>query len=154
MFPWLGYVTHFTSPATFGPKTFLTFASVLIRREVFAEIGLLDERYFMYFEDSDFCFRSRIAGWQLAIAADTAVLHKEGGSIERKKNRLMERIVTTSGLHFLRRHASAPPISMTLFVMSRIGKRLVFADLSGVRAVALGVFDWWQKRFTVFQGGS
>jgi hypothetical protein len=42
---------------------------------------------------------------------------------------------------------------MTLFVMSRISKRLVFADLSGVRAVVLGVSDWWQKRFTVFQGG-
>lgn len=153
IFPWFGYVAHFTAPAAFGPKTFLTFASVLIRREVFADIGLLDECYFMYFEDSDFCFRSRTADWQLAIAADTAVLHKEGGSADRTRSGRMQRIVTTSGLHFLRRHAVAPPISMTLFVMSRISKRLVFADLSGVRAVVLGVSDWWQKRFTVFQGG-
>ena len=154
MFPWLGYVAHFTAPAAFGPKTFLTFASVLIRREVFADIGLLDERYFMYFEDSDFCFRSRIAGWQLAIAADTAVLHKEGGSADRRMSGRMQRIVTTSGLHFLRRYAAAPPISMTLFVMSRISKRLVLADLSGLRAVAHGVSDWWQTRSAVFEGGS
>jgi GT2 family glycosyltransferase len=152
MFPWMGYVRHFTAPAPFGEDTFLTFASVLIRRELLLEIGMLDERYFMYFDDSDFCFRARKAGWNLAIAADTAVLHKEGGSIESKKNPLMERIITTSGLRFLRLHSVVPPLSMTLFVLSKWAKRGLRGDMTGMKAVALGVGDWWSDRATVFRG--
>jgi GT2 family glycosyltransferase len=151
---WLGYVTHFTAPTRFGRNTYLTFASVLIRQEVFVDIGLLDERYFMYFDDSDFCFRARSAGWQLAIAPDTAVLHKEGGSTNGERSSLMERIVTTSGLRFLRLHSPFPPIAMTLFVLSKFAKRILRGDFPGVRAVTLGVSDWWHNRSTAFQGGA
>src|SRR5262249_45349062 len=38
-------------------------ASMLIRRAVFDAIGLMDERYFMYFEEVDFCLRARRSGW-------------------------------------------------------------------------------------------
>jgi len=144
--PWFGYVKHFTGPTSFGPDTYLTFASVLIRKQVFLEIGLLDERYFMYFDDSDFCFRARNAGWQLAIAPDTAVLHREGGSLDSKKSPRMERIVTYSGLRFLTLHAPVPFIAMTLFLLAKFAKRLVGGDLSGLRAVGLGVSDWWHDR--------
>jgi GT2 family glycosyltransferase len=154
MLPWMGYVLHFTAPAVFGEDTFLTFASVLIRRELLIEIGLLDERYFMYFDDSDFCFRARKAGWNLTVAADTAVLHKEGGSIESKKNPLMERIITTSGLRFLRLHSPVPPLAMTLFVLSKWAKRGLRGDMTGVKAVTLGIRDWWSDRATAFQGES
>jgi GT2 family glycosyltransferase len=150
----LGYVTQFSKPASFGSNTFLTFASVLIRSEVFTQIGLLDEQYFMYFDDSDYCFRARNAGWKLAIAADTAVLHKEGGTVGREKSLLKERIVTTSGLYFLRRHTAVPPLTMTLFAISRFLKRLLRGDLGGVRAVARGVSDWWHARPAALEQGS
>jgi GT2 family glycosyltransferase len=149
--PWIGYVRHFTAPEAFGEDTFLTFASVLIRRELLLDIGLLDESYFMYFDDSDFCFRTRRAGWTLAIAADTAVLHKEGGSVASRKNPLMERIITTSGLRFLRLHSSVPPVSMALFVLSKWVKRGLRRDIAGMKAVALGIGDWWCGRSTVFR---
>jgi GT2 family glycosyltransferase len=154
MYPWMGYVRHFVSPAKFGQNTFLTFASVLIRRETLLDIGLLDERYFMYFDDSDFCFRARKAGWNLVVATDTAVLHKEGGSLPSKRNPLMERIITTSGLRFLQRHAPVPPIALCLFTLSRWGKRALKGDLAGVKAVTLGVGDWWHHRLTAFRGES
>ena len=38
-------------------------ASLVIRRAAFEAIGLLDENYFMYFEEEDFCLRARKAGW-------------------------------------------------------------------------------------------
>jgi GT2 family glycosyltransferase len=151
---WMGYVTHFLAPATLESNSFLTFASVLIRRELLVEVGLMDESYFMYFDDSDFCFRARRAGWNLAVASDTAVLHKQGGSTEGRKSPQMERIVTTSGLRFLGLHARVPPIAMTLFILSKLAKRLVGGDLKGIRAVVLGVNDWLRERTTVFRSGS
>jgi N-acetylglucosaminyl-diphospho-decaprenol L-rhamnosyltransferase len=56
------------------------FACVLVRREVFEDIGLLDDSYFMYFEDIDFCIRARKAGWRILHDPRPQVIHLEGGS--------------------------------------------------------------------------
>lgn len=56
------------------------FACVLIRAEVFRTVGLLDEKYFMYFEDVDFCRRASRAGWKTLYWPDAKVVHLHGGS--------------------------------------------------------------------------
>lgn len=53
-------------------------ASMVIRREVFANTGLLDERYFLYFEEVDFCRRARRAGWRIWAVPAARVMHLEG----------------------------------------------------------------------------
>src|SRR5581483_2647948 len=45
------------------PTDWIAGASFMIRPEVFDAIGLMDEAYFMYFEEVDFCLRARRAGW-------------------------------------------------------------------------------------------
>jgi GT2 family glycosyltransferase len=57
-----------------------SFACVLIRRQVFEDIGLLDEEFFMYFEDVDFCKRAREAGWNIIHNPNAHVVHLRGGS--------------------------------------------------------------------------
>jgi N-acetylglucosaminyl-diphospho-decaprenol L-rhamnosyltransferase len=57
-----------------------SFACVLIRRRVFEDIGLLDEEFFMYSEDVDFCKRAREAGWQVVNNPNAHVVHLRGGS--------------------------------------------------------------------------
>ncbi len=56
------------------------FACVLVRREVIDAIGLLDEGYFMYFEDVDYCRRARAAGWKVVQWPAAKVVHLLGGS--------------------------------------------------------------------------
>lgn len=55
---------------------------MLIRREVIEQIGYLDENFFAYQEDSDFCRRARLAGWKVFYYPDSRVVHfaGEGGS--------------------------------------------------------------------------
>ena len=74
----LAYSTHFHHPVTLGRDDFLTFASVLVSRDVLLSVGLLHEGYFMYYEDADYCLRARNAGFSLAVAKDTSILHKRG----------------------------------------------------------------------------
>ncbi len=57
-----------------------SFACVLVRRELFEKIGLLDEEFFMYFEDVDFCHRARAAGWPIINNPQAHVVHLRGGS--------------------------------------------------------------------------
>ncbi len=154
----IGFSRHFTALAPLGPDSFLTFASVLLRREMLAQIGLLDDGYFMYFEDADLCFRARAAGWKLVVAPETAVLHKEGGSaggphLPADPARLARsaRIVTASGMRFLSRHGRPRRLAPLLYVLSRLGRRAVRRDIRGVRGVLLGVRDWMRGTPTAFQ---
>lgn len=55
-------------------------ASLLVRRAVFEAVGLLDEQYFMYFEEVDFCRRARLAGWTCWYLPDAHVVHLAGQS--------------------------------------------------------------------------
>ncbi len=55
-------------------------ASFLIDRKVVEKIGLLPEEYFLYYEETDYCFNARNNGFSLGIALESLVYHKEGGS--------------------------------------------------------------------------
>lgn len=50
-------------------------ASVMIRREVLEEIGLFDETFFLYFEETDLCLRAQRAGWGVDYVRDSEVEH-------------------------------------------------------------------------------
>lgn len=58
----------------------VSFACVLIRQTVIAQTGGLDEGFFLYYEDAEFCHRARQAGWQIAYIPDARVVHFRGGS--------------------------------------------------------------------------
>jgi GT2 family glycosyltransferase len=55
-------------------------ACMAIRRKVFQDIGLLDEGYFLYFEEVDFCLRARRAGWPCWYVPQSRVMHIAGQS--------------------------------------------------------------------------
>ena len=58
----------------------VSFACVLLKREMIREIGPMDEGYFLYFEDSEYCLRAKRAGWKIATAAEAVAVHYRGGS--------------------------------------------------------------------------
>lgn len=64
------------------PVDAISGACMLIRREVLDQIGLLDERFFAYQEDADYCFRAKQAGWQIYYHPQAQIIHYggQGGS--------------------------------------------------------------------------
>lgn len=60
----------------------LSGACLMIRRETLRQVGLLDEAYFMYCEDADWCRRARQAGWELWYVPQARILHHHGASSE------------------------------------------------------------------------
>jgi N-acetylglucosaminyl-diphospho-decaprenol L-rhamnosyltransferase len=55
-------------------------ASMMIRRQVFEAIGLMDEDYFLYFEETDFCLQAKRAGWECWYVPQSRVMHIAGQS--------------------------------------------------------------------------
>ncbi len=64
-------------------------AFLLIRREVIDQIGPLDERYFMYCEDEDWCFQAKKRGWQVHYYPRAVVHHHKGASTSQRKFRMV-----------------------------------------------------------------
>jgi GT2 family glycosyltransferase len=62
-------------------------ACMLIRREALSEVGILDERYFMYCEDLDLCFRAHNAGWKVFYYPRAAAVHRKGASSDQAQVR-------------------------------------------------------------------
>jgi len=73
-----------TSDNSDSPE-WISFACVLIRKEVFGDIGLLDEDFFMYMEDIDFCRRARLAGWDVLFEKKARAVHSNKGLSQNKK---------------------------------------------------------------------
>jgi GT2 family glycosyltransferase len=55
-------------------------ACAMVRREAFDAVGGMDDNFFMYWEDADFCFRVKRAGWQTIYNPQVEVLHLTGRS--------------------------------------------------------------------------
>ncbi|SDF31322.1 glycosyltransferase [Limimaricola pyoseonensis] len=62
-------------PAHSGPVDWTVGASLMVRRAVFDEIGLFDDGFFLYFEETDLCRRARQAGWQTHYVRESRVVH-------------------------------------------------------------------------------
>jgi len=62
------------------PVDWLVGACLLVRRQIVEQVGGLDEEFFMYFEELDWCQRIRQAGWEIVYLPEATVIHYEGKS--------------------------------------------------------------------------
>ncbi|MGB4943423.1 MAG: glycosyltransferase family 2 protein [Candidatus Moraniibacteriota bacterium] len=80
---------------------FLTGCALFVPREVIASIGLLDERYFLYYEDAAYSLRARRAGFRLWVVPQATVYHSE----ESRSNPAKTYWLVRSGAEFFLRES-------------------------------------------------
>ena len=132
---WAGIGHHARKPVPVERLDYLTGASILFRREVLEQVGLFDERrFFMYWEDTDLCFRMREQGWTLAVAEDAWIWHQHSSSLG-QAHPLKDYYVTTSAGRFLASHARYPRLAWAGGSAIRLGKRLIRGQWTNVRAI-------------------
>lgn len=134
---WMGTSRHHVQPVPDECLQYLTGASILLRRESLEEIGLLDDRFFMYWEDTDLGFRLRKSGWNLTVAPEAKVWHKESASLG-KRSALLDTYFNRSAVVFFRRHSLFPPAPIIAGVGGRLLKRALRRDWALVRGVWTG----------------
>jgi hypothetical protein len=78
-------------------------ACMMVRRQAVDAVGLLDEDYFMYSEEMDWCFRLRRAGWSIFYLPEATTVHALGASSRRVPERRRTLIYQSKCL-FLRKH--------------------------------------------------
>ncbi len=106
-------------------------AALMIRRKVIDQIGVLDEGYFMYSEETDWCFRVRKAGWDICYLPDATIVHL-GGQSSNKASARMKAELYRSKIRFYAKHygrRQAYVLSLTLRVA--LSGKALFERLSG-----------------------
>jgi GT2 family glycosyltransferase len=78
--PGRSYAVHCSAPADLHTITYITGSSMLLKSETLRKVGLFDEKYFMYCEDADLCYRIHDAGYSLQVATQSRILHENGAS--------------------------------------------------------------------------
>lgn len=78
------YQLGYLSPDEAYPVDCLVGAFMLVRRETVEQVGVLDEDFFMYGEDIDWCYRIKQAGWEVFYYPLTTIVHHKRASSRRK----------------------------------------------------------------------
>jgi hypothetical protein len=138
---WIGYGRNSTKPREDGWFHSLNGTSILVSTAAIKDAGLLDEGFFLYWEDTEFCLRLRKRGWRIAAAPGSRILHKVHGSTAGNLLNL-DRYQTTSGLRLLHLHSPAPRLASMLFLMIRFARRLIRLQFARCGSVWLGIQDY------------
>jgi GT2 family glycosyltransferase len=77
----------------------------LVRREAIKQVGLMDDAYFVYGDDIDWCFRFKKNGWKIMFTPDAEVIHYNGQSTKLKPSKFMLQLYG-SRLIFMRKYRS------------------------------------------------
>jgi GT2 family glycosyltransferase len=96
-------------------------ACLLTRREVLDQVGLLDEEFFMYAEDVDWCYRMNQAGWKVVYFPEARILHHIGKTTKKAPYRMI-----------YQRHRS-----MWLFYRKHYSRGIVLVDVATAVGIAL-----------------
>ena len=78
--------------------------AIMIKSTVFASIGLLDPSYFIFAEDLDFCWRARLAGFEILGVPKSVVYHKSGGTVQGGAVKSERHVTSTLRLYLSQRN--------------------------------------------------
>jgi len=126
---WLRMKTAHTSQARYDKpyKTeCVSGCAMFVKKEVFKKIGLFDEHYFLYYEDSDFSMRAKNAGFDLLMIPSARIRHMEQSN---QKNASKIYWLVLSGLIFFNAHSSLLGKFWITFIYLPLRKIKNFYDL-------------------------
>ena len=131
---WSGnpFTKRYRSPGRNGQVDWVSGAFFITRTTAFQAVGGFDERYFMFAEDMDLCWRLQGAGWRVAVVPEASVMHIEGVSRARAP-RAMVRAHHASALRFEARTARGVRRLLLPFAALLLGSRYLALSLFSPR---------------------
>ncbi len=95
-----------------GPTSYCHGSAMMVRREAIEKAGLMNENFFLYYEELDWCEQIKRAGYQAWVCTGALIYHKESVSVG-KKSRLKEYFMNRNRILFIRRNA--PMLKKSVF---------------------------------------
>ena len=127
----------------------VTGAGLLARRETIEEVGLLDEGFFMYSEELDWCRRIKAQGWKVVYLPTARVIHHGGQSSEQVKSFQHVQFQRSKIRYFRKHHGTWQAEVLRLFILATYLYRLIVEALKWLvghrrQMRAARVKSYWQ----------
>jgi len=121
----------------------LSGACMLIRREALIRVGLLDEKFFLYSEDTDLCKRIQKNGWKIILLPEIGIVHKGEASFERSyMNISPERYKGT--IYYFSKHKG---------IIENLWIRMLFLIIIPFKIISAILFHKNNRKKEIFQKG-
>ncbi|MCZ0756858.1 glycosyltransferase family 2 protein [Anoxybacillus sp. J5B_2022] len=111
------------------PIDCLVGAFMMVRREVIEQVGLLDEEFFMYGEDIDWCYRIKQAGWEIYYCPFTSIIHYKGASSKKKPFKIVYEFHRAMFLFHKKHYARKYPFIVNYFVYMGITAKFMLSAI-------------------------
>lgn len=102
-------------------------AFALVRSKILDTVGLLDERFFMYGEDVDWCYRILKAGWKIYYNPRARVIHHKGESNKQRALRMNYEFHRAMALFYEKHYAGGSPLLLNWLTYGGIWLRCAFS---------------------------
>lgn len=101
-------------------------ACLMIRRSVIEQVGMLDERFFMYSEETDWCYRVKRAGWHVYYYPQAHVVHFGGQSSRQASTRMKAELYRSKLLFFSKHYGVRRTFCLSLLLeIGFVGKAML-----------------------------
>jgi len=139
---WRGVVRHYgemqPDSEKYSSDCYVQYAPtcfMLVHKDVFGRIGLMDEKYFVYYDDVDFIYRSNQAGFKLKYWAEGEVRHKVSSSTGGDESPFSVYYTNRNRIYYIRKNFKGmkKSVAISYTVLTRIVKMANFSNLKRSR---------------------
>jgi GT2 family glycosyltransferase len=123
-------------------------ACMVVRRDALEQVGLLDEDYFIFLEETDWCYRMKRAGWKIYHIPQAQVFHFQGKSAETVKKRARVEFYRSRYHLFKKNRGHLQWFLLLIGLMIRLGVELIF--ITAACLFTFFILKKWRQRLSVF----
>jgi len=123
-------------------------ACMMVRREALDQVGSLDEDYFLFLEETDWCYRMKRTGWKIYHVPDAEVYHFQGKSAERDKKRSRVEYFRSRYHFFKKNRGSGLCFILAVGLMVRLFVESISMTFACLFTV--GMVKRWRRKLSIY----
>jgi len=123
-------------------------ACMLVRRKAVEQVGLLDEEFFLFLEETDWCYRIKKAGWEIYHIPGAKLLHFQGKSAEVEKAKARIEYYRSRYRYFRKNRGSFQTSVLSIGLIIKLLVELVFATIACM--VTLFMVKKWRTKLSTY----
>ncbi len=123
-------------------------ACMMVRREAMDQVGLLDDHYFLFLEETDWCYRMKRAGWKVYHVPQARVYHFQGKSAEKEKERARVEYFRSRYHFFKKNRGNLQWLILFIGLLIRLG--IEFIAMIVASMMTLFMIRGWPKKLSIY----
>jgi GT2 family glycosyltransferase len=123
-------------------------ACMMVRRDAINQVGLLDEEYFLFLEETDWCLRFKKAGWKIYHVPQAEAYHFQGKSAEVEKEKAKIEYYRSRYHFFKKNKGNLQWVILLVGLLIRLGFEVLFMAAASV--VTFFAIEGFKKRLAIY----